>query len=300
MLAKRPAKNAPCGSRSERFSIQTMRQRASINALRLCTANAGCGLLFTADKFAQFKPNRVQGKRELRISVSDIFAKRLSNTYIRGRPWLQETGSLLLAIITDPKDRITVESVVGRELLAGCTVAFYPGLCLDNGSRARCNSAFGVNKTPRFDVVSFLTNPNSHTSRQFVRLCSVFTVTHASPRMKKLMGIDSKHFAIVQLLEDVWKSKKAPLSLKRRVTRGLQQCADNTDTTDGKHRFGSRYVWAPPEATYSILDIRTFYDLEHAIPDFNTCSPGGPPMCFYIQDRFRFYYTRGGAGTLDG
>ena len=64
-------------------------------------------------------------KRELCISVFDISRKCETHPYLRVRPWLVEIGGLLLAIVTEPKDKITVKSVAGYAILIGCTVAFY-------------------------------------------------------------------------------------------------------------------------------------------------------------------------------
>ena len=62
-------------------------------------------------------------------------------------------------------------------------------------------------------------------------------------------------------------------------------CAIGVDVSNEKCRFEVRYVWTPPDASYRILDIRTLYDIEHAIPDFNTCEPTTKvAQGYYIQD----------------
>ena len=100
-------------------------------------------------------------------------------------------------------------------------------------------------------------------------------------------------------MEDVWKSKSGPVALRRRVEKERDVCSNGVDVANGRCRFGLRYVRTPPSASYSILDIRTLYDLEHAIPDFNTCEPTTKlAQGYYIQDRFCFYY-KGGSGAID-
>ena len=124
---------------SEILSIQTVRHRAPLHALRLCAAGTG-GLLLTEAAMLEFKPNRVQGQRERRMTIQDILRGRIKDTYVSTRPWLQEIDSLLLEVATDPKDKITTGTMAGTAPRMGCIMDFYPSVVLDKDSRARCNS----------------------------------------------------------------------------------------------------------------------------------------------------------------